>query len=294
MPSLDALLSSPVEVIAVVTNPDRPSGRGLRHQASPVKRRAQKAGLEVLQPTRATDAAFAERLRALSPDVATVVAYGRILPKGLLDIPPLGFVNVHFSLLPELRGAAPVQRALMDGMESTGVSIIVLTEGMDEGPLLAQRSVEVLPDDNAGTLGVRLAEVGARLLPPALESYAAGAVVPREQEHDRATYAPKISPAETRLDWNLPAGRLVNVVRALDPDPGAWTTFRGGRLRVVEAAAAASGPLAPGELRQDREPLVGTGEGALVLRRVQPAAKRAMTGAEWARGARLSPGDRLE
>ena len=294
MPSLEALLASSLDVVAVVTNPDRPSGRGLERRASPVKLRARDAGLEVLQPARVTDAAFAERLRALSPDVATVVAYGRILPRGLLDIPPLGFVNVHFSLLPSLRGAAPVQRALMDGMEATGVSIIVLTEGMDEGPVLAQAAVDVLPEDNAGSLGARLARVGADLLPPTLERYARGEAEPRPQDHDAATYAPRISAEETRLDWRLPAARLVNLVRGLSPEPGAWTTFRSARLRVVEAAAVASGPRAPGELGPGPDPLVGAGEGAVALRRVQPAGKRVMSGAEWARGARPSPGEGLE
>jgi methionyl-tRNA formyltransferase len=293
LPSLDALLASPIEVSGVVTVPDRPAGRGLTARPPPVKVRAEQAGVEVLQPPRLADDAFADRLRALAPDVATVVAFGRILPAALLGIPPLGYVNVHFSLLPRYRGAAPVQRAIMDGATTTGVSIIVLTEGMDEGPILAEERVAVGPRESAGALGARLARIGANLLVPTLRAYAAGGIAPRPQDHERATYAPKISAEEASIDWARSATEVSDLVRALDPEPGAWTTFRSARIKVLEVAAVGE-HLEPGCLRSVGAPLVGTREGAVVLVRVQPAGKRIMSGEEWARGARPQPGERLE
>ena len=170
----------------MVTNPDRPAGRGMRVTGSPVKQRAVAAGLEVLQPERPRDAALAAALQRIAPDVAVVVAYGKILPPALLAIPPLGFVNVHFSLLPAYRGAAPVQQALIDGRTETGVSLMVLTEGMDEGPVLAARPEPIYPSDTAGVLGDRLAAAGANLLVDTLPGYAAGAVTPVEQDHRNA------------------------------------------------------------------------------------------------------------
>ncbi|MDQ4058782.1 MAG: methionyl-tRNA formyltransferase, partial [Actinomycetota bacterium] len=164
MPSLDAFIASDIEVAAVVTNPDRPAGRGMELRPPPVKQRALAAGIEVLQPARARTDEFHEQLRKLAPDVCSVVAYGKILPASLLEVPPLGFINLHFSLLPAYRGAAPVQRAIMDGEQISGVSVIVLTEGMDEGPVLAAATEEVMRSDTAGTLGERLARVGAPLL----------------------------------------------------------------------------------------------------------------------------------
>lgn len=294
MPSLDALLDGGVEVAAVVTNPDRPTGRGLRVRPSPVKRRALEAGLEVVQPPSARDPALRDDLARVAPDVAVVVAYGKILPPELLAVPPLGFVNVHFSVLPQLRGAAPVQRALLEGHDSTGVSLFVLTEGMDEGPVLAAAPEPVAPDDSAATLGARLARSGAALLVPTLRAYAAGEIEPRPQDHERATYAPKISPDETRVDWSAPAAAIDRLARALDPDPAAWTTLRDARLRVFRVAPADDvAGLAPGELRFDGRLVAGAGDGAVELVEVQPATKRRMSGADLARGLRPAPGERL-
>ncbi|MGH2734109.1 MAG: methionyl-tRNA formyltransferase, partial [Actinomycetota bacterium] len=200
VPSLDALLASDIEVVSVVTNPDRRAGRGLKLRPSPVKERALDAGLEVVQPERARDPALGETLRDLRTDVAVVVAYGSILPQSLLDGPRLGFVNVHFSLLPSWRGAAPVQWSILSGDEVTGVSIMVLTAGMDEGPVLARKEEAIVPEDTAGTVGARLASAGAGLLVETLAAYAAGRLEPAEQDHDRATYAPKLSPEQARLD----------------------------------------------------------------------------------------------
>jgi methionyl-tRNA formyltransferase len=260
---------------------------------SPVKAAALEEGLEILQPEKARDPALHERLEELTPDAAVVVAYGKILPASLLAVPRLGFVNVHFSLLPAYRGAAPVQRALMDGVRQTGVSIIVLTEGMDEGPVLSSEPLDVGDDDTAGSVGERLAAAGAKLLVPALEGYADGEIQPVAQDHDRATYAPKISAGDARIDWRRPAEAIRNQVRGLNPDPGAWTTLRDLRLKVYAAAVDGEAALAPGELRNGRRLVVGTGDGALVLRDVQAAGKRRMTGEALARGLRVHPGERL-
>lgn len=285
MPSLKALLATPAEVAAVVTNPDKPAGRGMELRPSPVKEAAVAAGLEVLQPARAREPELEERLRTLSPDVAVVVAYGSILPGRLLEVPPLGFVNLHFSLLPLYRGAAPVQRAVMDGAAVTGVSVMVLTEGMDEGPVLATREVEVRADDTAGSLGERMAELGAPMLVETIERYAAGEIEPREQDHERATYAPKITPEEARIAWNRPAREIVDHVRGLNPAPGAWTEWNGKRLKVW-AAREVEGTLPPGRLGGSGTLVVGTGTDALELTDVQLAGKRRMSGEELVRGLR--------
>jgi methionyl-tRNA formyltransferase len=294
VPSLRALLDSSIEVPAVVTNPDKPAGRGMELAASPVKAVAADAGIAVLQPEKVSDAGFQDALVTLEPDVAVVVAYGKILPGSLLAIPRLGFLNVHFSLLPAYRGAAPVQRALMDGVETTGVSIMVLNEGMDEGPVLATETIAVGPNDTAGEVGARLAEVGAVLLVRGLDDYGAGRIEPMPQDDDLATYAPKLDGDEARIDWRSPAARVHNLVRALNPAPGAWTTLRGTRLKVFATRPAALTGLAPGELEAGPELVAGTSDGALVLSDVQIAGKRRMEGRELARGLRIQPEDRLE
>ena len=280
----------------MVTNPDRPAGRGMQARGSPVKLRALGAGIEVLQPERLADEPFVRRLEELAPDVGAVVAYGRILPAGLLAIPRLGFVNVHFSLLPSYRGAAPVQRAIMDGATTTGVTIIVLTQGMDEGPVLATEKVDIELGETAGTLGARLADIGAGLLVDTLDAYEAGTIVPQPQDHRRATYAPKIAPDEARIEWARPGREVVSLVRALSPHPGAWTTFRSARVKILEVGAGAPDErfLAPGHLARGSEALVGVADGTLVLRVVKPAGKRARSGAEWLRGARPQPHERME
>lgn len=261
---------------------------------SPVKGVALSEGIEVLQPVKAGDPALHERLADLAPDAGVVVAYGKILPRKLLDVPRLGFVNVHFSLLPEYRGAAPVQRALMDGATETGVSIMVVTEGMDEGPVLASSALEVGLDDTAGNLGRRLAEVGAGLLVSTLPAYASGDIRPAPQDDDRATYAPKITTDDARIEWARPAQAIRNLVRALNPAPGAWTTVRDVRLKVYAVdRARPGGGLPPGGLRADGELVVGTSDGALALHEVQLAGKRRMTGSQLARGLRIREGERL-
>lgn len=276
-----------------MTNPDRPAGRKLELRPPPVKVAAKEAELEVLQPEKARDPSLAERLELLRPDVATVVAYGKIFPAGLLAIPPRGFVNLHFSLLPAYRGAAPVQRALMDGVSETGVSIMVLTEGMDEGPVLATETVPVEPEETAGELGARLSSLGAELLVPTLAAYVRGDLEPVPQDDAAATYASKPSPEEARIDWSAPASTVHNLVRGLNPSPVAWTTLRGGRIRVLRTTPAVGEELGPGELAPDRA-LVGAGGEVLELVEVQPAGKRAMSGEDFIRGLRATPGERFE
>jgi methionyl-tRNA formyltransferase len=288
VPSLHALLDSVIEVTTVVTNPDKPSGRKLEPKPSPVKVAALEAGLDVLQPARARDEDFITRIQELAPDVATVVAYGKILPANLLAVPRLGFVNVHFSLLPLYRGAAPVQRCLMDGCTKTGVAIMLLTEGMDEGPVLAIEETDVTEDDDAGSVGARLAGIGAPLLIDAIRRYANGSLQPQEQDHARATYAPKLSNEETKIDWTKGATHIRNQIRGLSPEPGAWTTIYGQRLKIFRASEIEPADLEPADLEiRDGELVVGTGSAALRLDEVQPAGKKRMPGPDFARGLRL-------
>ena len=293
MPSLEALIASDIEVAAVVTNPDKPAGRGLDTRPSPVKQAALTAGLAVLQPASAKDPELQGFVAESGADVATVVAYGKLLPAALLEVPPKGFVNVHFSLLPAYRGAAPVQRAIMDGVTETGVAIMVLTEGMDEGPVLATATETVMDDDTTATLGERLAQVGAELLIETLPAYVDGAVQPVPQEDARATYAPRITNEETAIDWSRSAVEIRNHVRALAPDPGAWTTLAGKRLKVF-AATTTDGALPVGAVEiADGRLMAGTGQGNLELLEVQPAGKKPMTGADFVRGLRLKGDERL-
>jgi methionyl-tRNA formyltransferase len=294
VPALEALVDSGIEIAAAVTNPDRPAGRGMKLHSPAVKLRALAAGIEVVQPERARDPELHDLLVESAPDAAVVVAYGKILPAALLELPARGFVNLHFSLLPEYRGAAPVQRAIIDGRTATGVTIMLLTEGMDEGPLLAHHEESIEPEDTAATLGNRLAAAGARLLPPTLFAYAEGRIVPRPQDHDRATYAPKVTTEEARVAWSEPARRICDLVRGCNPAPGAWTTFRGARLKVLAVRLGPDGPLEPGELAAGHGLTVGTGDHPVELIEVQLEKRKRMTGGELSRGLRPAPGERFE
>jgi methionyl-tRNA formyltransferase len=297
------LLDSDIQVTGVVTNPDKPSGRGMKEHAPPVKELALEAGLDVYQPKSARAPEVQEWLEGQAPDVAPVVAYGKILPADLLAVPGLGFVNVHFSLLPLYRGAAPVQRAVMEGATETGISIMVLTAGMDEGPVLAMEKVPIGPDETAGELGERLAERGGPLLVEALKGYASGDLKPVEQDHERATYAAKITDEEAQIDWSRPAREIHDHVRGVSPQPGAWTTFRGERLKVHRTKvpgnddpAPALGRLEPGEVRtwgKRGVPVVGTADGLLELAEVQMATKKRMDAADAFRGVRPEENERF-
>jgi methionyl-tRNA formyltransferase len=294
VPSLAALLASDIEIAAVVTNPDRPSGRGLTKRASPVKEVASAAGIEVIQPERARDPLFVEQIEELKPDIACVVAYGKLLPPNLLAVPPLGFVNAHFSLLPAYRGAAPVQWALIKGESVTGVSIMVLTEGMDEGPLLATEPVSVDPADSAATLGPRLADIAAPLLVESMTGYAGGRLTPSPQPAEGVSFAPKLTARDVRVDWSRTASDVHNLIRGANPEPGAWTTFRERRMKILEASPSA-GHLPEGHVELGHDGLhVGCGDGVLLVTKAQLQGKRALSGAELGRGLHLGGGDHFE
>lgn len=287
------MAASDIEVVAVVTNPDKPSGRGMKMTETPVKRAAAALGLDVIQVAKARDPELHERIRQLTPDVAVVVAYGSILPKELLEVPAKGFVNLHFSLLPLYRGAAPVQRSIMNGDEVSGASVMVLTEGMDEGPVLARMESPIGYDDSSRTYGERLAREGATLLVDTVRAYLGGELEPVPQDDAAATYAPKLTTEDARIDWSADAGTIHDLVRALDPEPGAWTTLAGARLKVFEATPSQVEGLAPGQISLDGGLHVGTGDGAVSLDEVQPATKRRMLGADFARGLRLDGSQRM-
>jgi len=294
---LAALLASRHEVVGVVTRPDKPRDhRGGRPSPSPVKQAAERHGLGVVQPERGRDPELPARLAAFRADIGVTCAFGFLLPPEVLAVFPNGVLNLHFSLLPAYRGPAPVQRALLDGRIVTGVCTFVIDEGMDTGPLLLSAEVPILPGEDAGALTARLAEVGARVTVETLDALEAGAISPRPQPRDGVSLAPKVTPDDARLDWRVPAARLVDAVRAFTPAPGAWTTLRGRRLKVHEARLAAAEPgLAPGELRPGPGGalLAGTGDGVVELVRVQPDGGRPMAGADFARGARPAAGERL-
>jgi methionyl-tRNA formyltransferase len=305
VPPLEALLASAHEVVAVVTRPDRPRDRrGGRPLPSPVKQAALAAGVPVLEPPGGRDPELPGRLAATGADIGVACAFGYLLPDPVLEALPRGIINLHFSLLPAYRGAAPVQRALLDGAEVTGVTTFQIDAGMDTGPMLLAAEVPVDPEEDAGALTMRLAEVGGGLLTETLDALEAGQVEPRPQPDTGASLAPKVTGDEARLDFTWPASRLANAVRAFTPAPGAWTTHRGRRLKVTRAAVAGdrgagegvAGPpagaptdLDPGRLAVtgDGRLLVGTAAGALELLDVRPEGRRAMSGAEFARGARI-------
>lgn len=295
LPALRALLdSSRHEVVAVLTRPDAPAGRGRRVTASPVAELAAAAGVERLQPARPAEPAFLDRLRELAPDCCPVVAYGALLPRAALDVPRHGWVNLHFSLLPAWRGAAPVQHAILHGDEVTGASTFRIEEGLDTGPVYGVLTETVRPTDTAGDLLGRLAEAGARLLVATLDGIEDGELVAMPQPADGVSLAPKLSTADVRVDWSQPAMAVDRLVRAATPAPGAWTTFRGGRLKLGPARPAA-GQLSSGQLevRGRDGVVVGTGRGVVTLGDVQPEGKGAMPALDWARGVRLGADDRL-
>lgn len=291
VPALEAFLHAPgVEVAAVVTNPDRPSGRGHRLRAPPIKNTAAGAGVAVWQPQRARE--IRENLTRLAVDACAVVAYGALLPVDMLAAGGRGFVNLHFSLLPAWRGAAPVTHSLLAGDCETGVTCFVLEQGMDTGPVLARRAVTVGDDETAGALTQRLALLGAPLMVEAVAGLVDGSLTPQPQDHEHATYAPKVAPADAKLDWTAHAAVLERAVRAFNPAPGAWTTLRGERLKIHAAllAGAEIGAAAavPGQVAGlgPEGPVIACRGGGLVLVEVQPAGKPRMTGSAFANGYR--------
>ncbi|MBW3603384.1 MAG: methionyl-tRNA formyltransferase [Actinobacteria bacterium] len=284
--ALRALVADPrIDVALVVTNPDRPRGRGYELAAPAVKTAALEAGLEVVQPDHATD--VIPRLEALAPAACAVVAYGQILPTRLLDIPAHGFVNLHFSVLPAHRGAAPVPATILAGDRDAGVTCFVLDAGMDTGPILVTRTTRVGPSETAGQLTTRLAELGAPLLVDAIVGLVDQTLEPQPQDDARASYAPKISTADARIDWRAPADAVHRMVRAYNPVPGAHTRFRGDRLKIHRAQIVPGTGPAGGVIGLDARtgaPVVTCAAEALRLDEVQPGGKRAMPGAAFANG----------
>ena len=286
VPALEGFVADPdTDVVAVVTNPDRPSGRGMKLTAPPVKVAAQRHGLPVWQPEKPRE--ILDQLIALRLDACAVVAYGALLPQDVLDVGGKGFVNLHFSILPAWRGAAPVQHAVLNGDTETGVTCFVLDKGMDTGDVLLIERTPLGPEETSGELMARLAELGAPVLVRAVHGLVDGSITPQPQDHSLATLAPKIANDDARIDWTRPAARLHDQVRGLNPVPGAFTTFDGERLK-VHRARVTDGSGAPGEvLREDGDgPVVATGDGALLLTEVQPAGKPRMSGAAFANGYR--------
>ncbi|MEU7065114.1 methionyl-tRNA formyltransferase [Streptomyces sp. NPDC053429] len=296
VPALDALIASGRhEVAAVVTRPDAPAGRGRRLVASPVAERAEEAGIEVLKPVRPRDPEFQARLREIAPDCCPVVAYGALLPKSALDIPKHGWVNLHFSLLPAWRGAAPVQHSIMAGDQVTGASTFLIEEGLDSGPVYGHLTEEIRPTDTSGDLLTRLAFAGAGLLAATMDGIEDGTLRAVPQPADGISLAPKITVEDARIDWKAPAMRADRVVRGCTPAPGAWTVFRGERLKLISVGPVPDRTdLEPGVLAPAKNNVyVGTGSHAVELLWVQPQGKKPMKGADWARGVRIAPGERL-
>lgn len=295
LPSLDAILASSHEVVAVVTRPDAPAGRGRRVAASPVKARALDHGLPVLTPRTPRDPDFLTALADLAPDVCPVVAYGALVPEAALAVPSHGWVNLHFSLLPAWRGAAPVQRAVMAGDEVTGATTFRLEAGLDTGPVYGSMTELVRPRDTAGDLLERLSVAGADLLVATLDGIAAGRLAPVPQSGDGVSLAPKVTVADAEVRWDRPALAVDRLVRGCTPAPGAWTVLGGERLGLGPVLSAPDAePLPPGELLVTRRNvLVGTATVPVVLGEVRAPGRKPMPADAWARGARLEPGARL-
>lgn len=297
LPSLDLLLASPRhDVVAVVTRPDTTAGRGRQPSISPVKARALEHDIEVLTPARASDPDFVSRLREVAPDCCPVVAYGALIPQAALDIPTKGWVNLHFSLLPAWRGAAPVQHALLAGDEITGASTFQIEAGLDTGPIFGTTTTVIEPGETAGALLQRLATQGAGLLAATLDGIEDGTLQPRPQSNDGVSLAPKLTPDDARINWTSPALRVDRLVRACTPAPGPWTTFRDARLKLGPVTVApADLALAPGRIVVDAsgDVRVGTGSDPVLLSTVQPQGKATMAADAWARGARLGVSDRF-
>ena len=311
LPTLRRLARSEHHLVGVVTQPDRPAGRGRERRPPPVKEEALEHGLEILQPEKPRGEEFLKRIRGLEPDLTVVAAYGELLTEEVLDVPRLGSVNVHASLLPRLRGAAPVNWAIIRGHDRTGVTIMRMVRELDAGPILAQRAVEIGPRTTAGELFEELAALGGELLLETLDPLAGETVEEREQDDDRATYAPKLDRETARLDWSLPARELDRWIRGLDPWPAAWTELDGRNVQIFDPSVAEPGEddgsaeavdpdgvagVEPGRVLEadpNRGVLVAAGRGAVRVGQVKPAGKRRMSSAAWVRGRGVQQGDRF-
>jgi len=298
VPTLQKLLAEDFRIELVVTQPDEPAGRGYEVKPPPVKQVAEKAGIRVFQPAKLKDPATQEFLSPYRPDAMVVVAYGRIIPPWMIHLPRLGCINLHASLLPKYRGAAPIQWALMRGERVTGVTTMMIDPGMDTGDILLQREVEIREEDTAETLAERLSVLGADLMVETLRGLERGEITPHPQEHAQATLAPMLKKEHGRMDWSLPAQELAWRVRGLRPWPGAYTTFRGKNLHVwaaVTLPAEAASPLEPGTLVAERGKLhVVCGQGTrLEIKELQVEGRKRLAAHEFLNGVHLKPGERL-
>lgn len=292
LPSLRAIAASSHELVGVITRPDAPAGRGRKLVASPVAQLAEELGVPVLKPEHPRDPEFQEALRALRPDCCPVVAYGALLPQSALDIPEHGWVNLHFSVLPQWRGAAPVQHALFAGDEVTGATTFRIVKELDAGPTFGLMTQLIHADDTAGTLLAKLAEGGAGLLVATLDGIEDGSLEAREQPSEGVSFAPKILVEHARIDWDDPALAIDRRIRACTPGPGAWTTYAGERMKIGPVTIDAEHPqLAPGELAVTKNAVhVGTATQAVRLGEVKAFGKKQMAAADWARGVEIAPG----
>ena len=293
VPSLEALLKSDDQVVGVVTQPDRPKGRGQEVIPSPVKAVCQREGIPVLQPLKMKDPAFLDALRVWKPDIIAVTAFGRILPPVILALPPRGCINVHGSLLPKYRGAGPVQWAIIRGERETGITTMFMAEGMDTGDMLLRETVEIRPDDTAGTLAPRLADVGGRLLVETLRRLKAGTLTPERQDDSQATMAPLLKKEDGLIDWTLSAQEIAHRVRGLSPWPCAYTYVNGERWTLCRVSVGEESPQAAAgivtKVTKDRID-VATGAGTIQILDIQPSNSRRMTVAQYLAGHRMTEG----
>lgn len=294
VPTLERMVAAGHEVLLAVTQPDRPRGRGKQLAAPPVKEAALRLGIEVYQPERVRRPEAVERLRSLRPDVMVVVGYGQIIPQSVIDIPPLGIVNVHASLLPKYRGAGPVQWAIVNGETVTGITTMRIDAGLDTGDMLLKRETAIGPEENAVELGARLSVIGADLLVETLAGLDAGTVTPQKQDSAQATYAPLLKKEDGLIDWSNSAQSIHDRVRGLQPWPGAYTSFRGQSLHIwrsrMQAGTVAA---APGTIVSVKPLLVASGEGALELVEVQAEGRKRMSAADFANGQRIAENESL-
>src|SRR5690349_242980 len=294
VPALDAVAASRHELVGVVTRPDAPSGRGRKLVASPVAQRAEELGVPVLKPEHPRDPDFQAALAELRPDACAVVAYGALLPQSALDLVPHGWINLHFSVLPSWRGAAPVQHSLCAGAEVTGATPLRIVKALDAGPVFGVMPQRVRPTGTAGDLLARLAEGGAGLLVQTLDGIEDGTLEAREQQEDGVSFAPKILVEDARIDWTHPAVAIDRQVRACTPAPGAWSTFEGERIKIGPVRPVDRAPLEPGVLEVTKNAVyVGTATAPVELGQVKAFGKKQMGAADWARGVRLESGVRL-
>jgi methionyl-tRNA formyltransferase len=295
--TLEELIHGPDPIVGVVTQPDRPAGRGQRSVPSPVRKVAQNRGIPVVAPEKVRDPEFLKILTEWRPDIIVVVAYGRILPKAILDLAPYGCINVHYSLLPKYRGAAPAAWTIINGETTAGVTTMQLVQKMDAGPIYLQEAMAVASAETTGSLQAKLTPIGTRLLLETLRGLHAGSLLPQEQDESGVTFAPILKKEDGLIDWAQPAMMIERRVRGLNPWPGAYSHVRGKLLKVHRARVVTGDTTgSPGEvLRADAEGLwIGTGTGVLALEEVQFENKKRLSGAEFLRGARVKPGDRLQ